>query len=399
MLSHNAIPSWQPESISGILKAMNPLLNRRRFLKNSTTVAGLASLIGPGNCRIVSGQSASTIEWRFSLLGDLHFDHLDHHDFDWVKREHPGSVKQIENYSHITESNLPGLMGRVKKTISTQGCSSVVQIGDLVQGLCGNGKLARTHCEAAIDYFESLKLGVPVRVTKGNHDITGPGAVEAYNELVVPWVADGFDDMAFHDAHFLYKKGEDLFVYFDAYDPASFDWFISLMEERPADSTGRVFFIVHPPVVPYNARSSWCLYGKEHHRDKRERLYEILGKHQAIVLCGHLHKYALVERETNEGSFTQLSVSSVANRIGGKARDLISGVEQFGPDLVDLEPDHSPDTVKERRAILSREKPFIRRFDYGAFWGHAVIKVTQEKVEADIYHQLDEEPWKTVRLA
>ncbi|MDF1811305.1 MAG: metallophosphoesterase [Verrucomicrobiales bacterium] len=382
---------------------MSASFNRRRFIKESVSAAGVATLTGPGNCRVVCGQSEtpnkSGTHWSFSLLGDIHFDHLDHHDFDWVQREHPGSEKQIEKYSHYTESNLPPLMQRVKETISSTGCTSVVQIGDLVQGLCGKEKLARTHCKAALDFFDRQELGVPVRVTKGNHDITGPGAVAAYNHLIVPWVTQGLDKAENLQAHFLYKKGEDIFVYFDAYDPGSLDWFGGLMAQRSPDSTGRVFFIVHPPVVPYNARSSWCLFGKPHLQEKRERLFQLLGKHHVIVLCGHLHKYSLVERMTDEGSFTQMSISSVANSRGGNARHLISGIDQFSPDLVDLEPSHSPATVAQRRAILEREKPFITRFDYGSFWGHAVVKISPEKVEADIFQHLDEAPWKTVRLA
>lgn len=216
---------------------------------------------------------------------------------------------------------------------------------------------------------------------------------------MVPWIAGGLEKVESLDAHFLHRKGDDLFVYFDAYDPSSFDWFVKLMEQHSPNSTSRVFFIVHPPVVPYNARSAWCLFGKEHQREKRERLYQLLGKHCAIVLCGHFHKYSLVERKMSEGSFSQLAISSVAYDLTGNARDTISGVDQFSPDLVDLEPGYSPDTVAERRAILEREKPFIRRFDYGNFRGHAVVRISPEKVEAEIFQHLGKEPWKTVRLA
>ncbi|MDF1824224.1 MAG: metallophosphoesterase [Verrucomicrobiales bacterium] len=382
---------------------MNARFTRRHLLKNTASAVGIATLVGPGNSRVVLGQSEAPLadagEWSFSLLGDLHFDRLDHHDFDWVKREQPNAVNAIESYSRITESNLPTLIQRVKDTVQTTGCHSVVQIGDLVQGLCGNEQLARRHCKEAIDFIDQAGFGVPVRMTKGNHDITGPGAIEAYNEVMVPWIDRGLGISGGGEAHFEHRKGDDLFVYFDAYNARSLDWFAALMASRRPDSTGRVFFIVHPPVVPYNARSSWCLFGRGDLQEKRELLYEILGRHHAIVLCGHLHKYSLVERKTGEGHFTQLSISSVAYNLKGKARDLISGVDQYGPNLVDLEPGHSPDTVSERRAILEREKPFIRRFDYGNFWGHAVVRLSPLKVEADIFQHLGEQPWKTVRLS
>jgi len=381
---------------------MHKLLNRRKFLGSSSGLIGLGIFNGPGSSLATTSGSSSAGDsnWNFSLLGDLHFDHLDHHDFDWVKREHPKSVSQIENYSRIAEHNLPALLQKVKQTIAANHCTSIVQLGDLVQGLCGSEHLARQHCDDAINFFKSTALGVPVRVTKGNHDITGPGSVAAYDDIVLPWIAEGLEPEAGPPAaHFSIAQDRDLFVYFDAYDPASLDWFEKLVAKREPTSAGRLFFIVHPPVVPYNARSSWCLFGKQHLQEKRERLYRLLGKHHAIVLCGHLHKYAFVERETPEGSFSQLAVSGIAYHLDDKARDLISGVDNYNADLVDLEPGHSPGTVAERRAILERERPFIRQFDYGNFWGHAVLKITPGEVHADIYQFLGGQPWKTITLA
>lgn len=382
---------------------MSPRHSRRNFLGKSALLAGLGSVMkGPGTCRATAAAAESAVDatWAFSLLGDIHFDRLEHHDFEWVKRAQPDDVRQIESYSHIAEHNLPILMQRVKQTIRDTSCSSIVQIGDLVEGLCGSDALARRLCEDAVSSFRNLELGVPVRVTKGNHDVTGPGSVAAYDEIVVPWVAEGLAvEAGSLDAHFSLHHGSDLFVYFDAYNPASLDWFETLMLTRDPASGGRVFFVVHPPVVPYNARSAWCLFGKDRDAEKRERLYRLLGKSRAIVLCGHLHKHSLVERETAEGNFTQLAISSVANDLDAKPKDLMSGVDNFTSDLVDLEPDHSPETVNERRAILERERPFIRRFDYGNFWGHAVVKISPEKVEADVYQLLGELPWKTLRLS
>ncbi len=380
---------------------MHTSLNRRKLLGSSAGLIGLGVLKGPGSSLATTSAapSASGSNWSFSLLGDVHFDRLEHHDFDWVKREQPNDVRQIEIYSHITEHNLPALMHNVKRTIAAHHCTSVVQLGDLVEGLCGNEKLARQHCADAIGFFKDLDLGVPVRVTKGNHDVTGPGSVAAYNDIVVPWVAEGLDlapePLA---AHFTIKHDRDLFVYFDAYDSASLEWFEKLVKDRDPASGGRLFFVVHPPVVAYNARSAWCLFGKERDREKRQRLYQLLGRHHAIVLCGHLHKYAFVERETSAGNFTQLAVSGIAYHLDDKPEDLISGVENYGPDLVDLEPGHSPETVAERRAILERERPFIRRYDYGNFWGHAVVRISPGNVHADIYQLLGEQPWKTIPL-
>lgn len=374
-------------------------LTRRQYLTQGLAGAGVAVLNGPGCCCLIAGEAKRSTEkdWQFSLLGDIHFDRMEHHDFDWVRREKPKDIRQIEIYSRITERNLPALMQQVKKTISSTRCASVVQIGDLVEGLCGNERLARVHCEEAVAFFEDLNLGVPIRVTKGNHDVTGPGSVAAYEGIVVPWVAGGLKaQVSSNKARFIHRQHDDLSIYFDAYDSGSLNWFEELMKRRDPASDGRLFFIIHPPVVPYNARSTWCVFGA--HGEKRNRLMRILGKYHAIVLCGHLHKYSFLERATQDGSFVQLAVSSVANHLDDTPKDMISGIDNYNSDLVDLEPRHSPDTVEHRRQILDREKPFIRRFDYGNFWGHAVVKVRAASVEADIYQLLGCQPWKTVKL-
>jgi hypothetical protein len=52
----------------------------------------------------------------------------------------------------------------------------------------------------------------------------------------------------------------------------------------------------------------------------------------------------------------------------------------------------------ERRSILESERPHIRRFDYGDFRGKAKLRITGDRVEADIYQMLAGTPWKTLYL-
>ena len=138
------------------------------------------------------------------------------------------------------------------------------------------------------------------------------------------------------------------------------------------------------------ARSAYCVYNND--SERRTRLLNALGRSKAIVLSGHLHKYALVERDTHDGSFTQLAISSIAYNLDDESEDLLPGIDAYTPGLVDLEPAHSPGTVNKRRKILAKEKPNIRRYDYGDFWGHAMICSDGAKIEADIYQGLDTNP-------
>ena len=80
-------------------------------------------------------------------------------------------------------------------------------------------------------------------------------------------------------------------------------------------------------------------------------------------------------RRTTDGWFTQLAVSSVATDPEGKPKDVFDGKEHYTPELVKLEPNHAPDTLDRRRAVLAEEAKHIDRFTYADTWGHAVVSV------------------------
>src|SRR6185369_13124188 len=303
--------------------------------------------------------------WAFPLLGDLHFDKLEHHDHDWLKREHPGDVSQVENYSRITRDMTPRLFARVRESLTALNQTKtnvpfVLQLGDLLEGLCGTDVLAQRQAREGLDFVRDANFTAPLVMTKGNHDITGPGAADAYRQILLPFLAQQ-NKAQIKEAVFTRHQGGTLIAFYDAYDKNSLDWFTKTLEESKPE---RLIVAIHPPVVPYNARSNWHIYSSPKQAAQREQLLSLLGRHRAIVLCGHLHKYSLVVRRAEQGKFAQLAISSVAASADGKPKDERTGLDQYTPDLVELEPKHAPDTIQARRDLLAAEKPFIDHFDY-----------------------------------
>ncbi|HEY2894132.1 MAG TPA: metallophosphoesterase [Pirellulales bacterium] len=369
---------------------------RRGFLTQSLAAAALAA----GRSWALAAP-AHAEPWACPVLGDLHFDRLEHHDLAWLEKDHPGDVRQVQNYSRVTREVMPRLMAVVKKQIERQTGEAgtavplVLQLGDLLEGLCGTPDLAARQAREAIDFVREADFGRPLLMVKGNHDVTGPGAAEIYNRLLVPFMShESLDEI--RQAVFTQRRGGTLLVFYDAYDKASLDWFANIVEERRPE---RLVFLIHPPVVPYNARSSWHIYSKPSQESQRRRLLELLGSVNAIVLCGHLHKYSLLRRRTEHGSFTQLAISSVATDLEAKPRDELSGLDEYGPDLVRLEPNHSPNTIAERRALLAAEKPFIEHFEYADTWGHAMLRFDGGSVTTEVFRGLSTSVWKKHRLA
>jgi hypothetical protein len=227
-------------------------------------------------------------------------------------------------------------------------------------------------------------------MTKGNHDITGPGATDAYRQILLPFLAEQ-NRSEIKEAIFTRRQGGTLIAFYDAYDKKSLDWFTKTLAESKPE---RLIVAIHPPVVPYNARSNWHIYSSPKQAAQREQLLNLLGRHRAVILCGHLHKYSLLVRRTDSGRFAQLAISSVAASADGQPKDIRTGLDQYTPDLVELEPKHAPDTIQARRDLLAAEKPFIEHFDYADTWGHATLHMTGNKLSAQIYRGLHSDAWK-----
>lgn len=373
-------------------------MDRRDFIKTLSVGAAVLGF-GRWGARLSLAQTthpASAPQYRFILLGDTHVDQLDHHDMDWVNKTHPKDISQIRNYSEITRLYTPALLKAVKQVIetSTVPVAFVAHAGDLVEGLCGSYELAARQFRDAFNLIEQAQLGVPLLMCKGNHDITGPGAPEAYEKVLLPWMSQqAKTDIT--AAAFSRRQGDDLYIFFDCYKP-DLDWLEAQLRAH-ADAR-HTFFMVHQPIVPYNARASWIVYAKPEMASQRQRLLQLLAQRKAIVLSGHLHKYSVLNRRVAGGSFTQLAVCSVVRQSHEQPRDERLGLDAYTPDLLTLEPKFDPGSQSARRQLLLDERPNIGRFEYADVAGFAVVDVSASDVSCQIYAGTDLTPYRQPAL-
>ncbi len=341
-----------------------------------------------------TGGESSKLEYGFALLGDFHFDRLGHHDMDWVKETHPGDVRQIENYSRVTKQNSRGLFESVSNSLKDQNISTfaIIQTGDFVEGLCGSYELQALQFKEAIAFVEPLTPSIPFLISKGNHDVTGPGAAKAYSDIIVPWLGKQLDTTITGTSYYV-KHKSDLFIFFDAYRP-DLDWLDEVLDQHPAR---HVFFIIHKPVVPYNARSQWHIFSKDKDRFKREKLLSLLGKYRTIVFGGHLHYYSVLRRKTDGGVFVQLAMNSVIDFDERKV-ELLEGVDKYTPELVDLEANFNTKTKHARRELLKKEKPFIDYFELAKTPCYSLIKVSDNYIDVDVRLRSSQSTWRQLRI-
>lgn len=368
--------------------------SRRRFIRHA--LHNSAALALPSVLKAEEKKGA----FSFVLLGDLHFDKLEHHDMKWLQEHKAGDLSQIQNYSRITADITPRLFATVRETLAETKAAFVLQAGDLVEGLCGTEELSARQNREAIEFVESQKLGVPFVFTKGNHDVTGDGAVEAFKEVFHPFLTQqtaGFKGGAVvNSASYTIEHGNAQFCFFDAYDKASLEWLEAALAKRTAQ---HCFVVIHPPVVPYGARATWHLYASERDKSRREKLLDLLGKQNALVLGGHIHRFNTICRTTPRGGrFAQLAISSVVTKADVKPETELDGVKDYNGDQIRVEPKHSPETEKERRAVYASEAPFVKAFAYADLPGHAAVTISGAQVQAVMYSGITRQVYKTVDL-
>jgi len=353
---------------------------------------GSRSVFGAGD----ESTGGSESNYSFVYLGDLHLDQAAHHDVEWLTASKPHILQESAKYVRSTELYTPLLLKQVRTLADASDgrIQMVIQGGDLVEGLCGRYELQMDQFAYAKEVIKRYLGPIPFISVKGNHDITGPGADEAYRDFMLPWMAEECGQPV-ESASFHIMKGPDLFVFFDAYGPADLDWLQKTLTENPHRY---LFVVMHQPVVPYTARSTWHLFAKSEEQSKQDTLLRILGDSHAIVLTAHLHRFTALERKTPNGSFVQFSMGSVIGRLPVVVKYSLEGVDRNGGDLVDLEPDFEPETVDFRRRILDDERDWITRFDFADFPGSAVLHVSDAGVSADVYVGASAEPWKSVQL-
>ncbi|KQM75251.1 metallophosphoesterase [Pedobacter sp. Leaf216] len=368
-------------------------LNRRRFITTLGTLAAALPL-GASAFDFIPSPGKS---FDFILLGDLHFDKLEHHDMEYIKTTYPNDLGQIKNYSRITEENLPLLMRIAKEKAIERNADFFLQLGDFVEGLCGSEELAKKQIDEFVELVRQQDFKRPFFVIKGNHDITGKGARENYVKTVLPWQGKEQKQLLSNaNSTFVHKNSR--FVLFDSYSAEeSLIWLKSVLKNHTEKN---LFFCIHQPVVPFDARANWHVFSGKSQQASRNELLDLLGEHNAIVLCGHLHKTSILTRATSKGNFVQLCIGSVIPSAQAAVTDHLTGLEAYQTNLVDLEPEFSPGSLDERKRNLTNEKPFIKHFEYANFCGYGNVSVDAKSgITLSIYANLDQKPWSIVNLS
>lgn len=308
-------------------------------------------------------------EANFLVLGDLHYDLVENHDLDWLATTDDDLRQVTTEYSVYTARYWADFTARLVRKAQSASVDAVLQLGDISEGLAGTPALARQMARSVFAAVDRIGFEVPVIIAKGNHDITGPGAREAFDEIYLPNMARLAGHDSLRSANYATRVGDALFVCYDPWDRDNHG--LDALERNLRASDARYKFVmVHEPVIPVNER---CWHLLRNDEARRERLLRIIARERAVVLCAHLHLYSVVRRDTQWGPIVQILVNSVV-----RDRDLVTPrkvIRAYGESLALDVPAWQPATLAERCAWLRAEAPHVKYFMQADLPGYGVLSI------------------------
>lgn len=346
----------------------------------------------------------------FVVLGDLHYDRFDYHDWDYVMTRPQDFAQISEEYPKYTAIYLEKFLHRIKnQTLShSPEVKGVVQLGDLVQGVAGTHALARQMNRGVVDFLYSIDLKIPWILVKGNHDVSNsPGQPEAWQEIIRPFI-EGQIKKRIGNGMYTYKLSDDveLFVldqFFSNDENLPESAMISFLENELNNSTATYKFVLtHQPVIPITERCWHLLSGIRRpvsDSTQRTKFLNLLGKHKVMVFCAHLHQYSVLSRQTPYGPVVQIMINSV-----NKGFDIIPPerieTNYLGEQWVTNNHEWQPHNKNIRHKILEEEKKHIKSFKKADIPGYGVISIRPDEhdVIMKFYNGFSSKPYEEINL-
>ena len=363
-------------------------MDRREFLNISfCSLAGLAlsGSLTPAEAR----KRRRDAQYSMVILGDTHFDAEPasvYHSFydepvEWLNR-----VQRAEfaRNGEMWRERCPRLLKRAACLVD-ENTRMALQMGDLIQGDCGNPDVHRKMLEDVMNRFKAEFGGLPFVTVSGNHDIRGKGARAAYNEYMPKRMSQELSKEILKTT-FGFNVGDDAYLVLDFNCPDDAE-----TEKLLSDSKGarHTFVISHGPLFPMDSDSCrWFYHGADKPEDTQARRHfrSEFAKRKVICLCGHSHHTRLTEWKGDGGLITQLEMTSVwAGEANGISKLHCDDPQKYGLNRMNRKtmPDGSP--IKDESALFDEYRPGLTRYLDSIAAGSYKMRVSDKSVEVDFY--------------
>ena len=362
-------------------------ISRRGFIGGGAA-AFSAWLSGCAEKSLDGGRSYSV-----AVLGDTHYDSSDpkfyhrHYTHSTTKKRYELHLAEHVRNAEMWKERMPGLI-RASGACVRDDTVFALQMGDLVQGDCGNAAVHRRMLDDAFGLIKGAYGGrLPLVTVVGNHDIRGDipedGAKETFDAWQPPLVAQELGVHA-QGTTFSFRQGPDVFIVVDFNEPRP-DF--ALLKRLLAESEGAryTFLVSHGPAIP-NCRSRWFLLGSKRWTDERRELRSILARRNAIVLSGHTHLLEWYDCVMPEGRVSQFVFTSVWSKPELSEPDVRrKGAKVYGGKIACTD-------------LADEYRPLIRDGLIANAAGHYRLEVSDERVAVVFYGGASTTPTRTFTL-
>lgn len=340
-------------------------------------------------------------KYRVLLLGDTHYDadkEIYHSAcYENGKKTAPVIEKEFARNATMWKERCPKLIASAysKKTPDT---SFVLQLGDLVQGDCGDPVVHTKMLNDTICYLKNAMPGLPFLTVVGNHDVRGKDARGAYErympariteELNLPQINAGIEVKR---TNFAFRHKEDLYVFVDFDRPN--DNVIKEAFKQHADARYK-FVITHGAVLPWDAWGvTYGLYGGKVNK-RRDEMRKVFAENNVIVLTAHVHAFAYCKYEDENGTISQLMINSVWMEDSPKELEVIATKpEDIGSNVKRLY-----GKAEKELFVLDSFKSGIKEYFFAkGSAGYATMDVSDDGVIITYYICDNKEPAKVIKL-
>lgn len=361
-------------------------MNRRQFIALSS--AGLLNLVLSRTTW--AGARKSDKEYSIVLLGDTHFDTFPYEVYhgDYIAREKQnissGRWAEFKRNGEMWKDRCPRLLTRAAELI-TPDTRMVFQVGDLVQGDCGNPEVHRKMLDDAFNRIKTETGNVPFVTVVGNHDIRGTEAGRVYEEYMPPRLSKELGKPVTKTT-FAFTIGDDAYIFIDFNKPDDEETERLLKATEGARHT---FLVTHGPILPSDVESCrWFYHGKAGKADTAARLHfrRLFARRNAIVLCGHTHRTDFKDWWGDGGRITEMTLSSVWSSESKKEyRPLQTSPEQYGMFHSNCVAKGTNKKIKDESALYAEYRPGLKQFSSSVAAGCYKMTVGKRHIAIDFY--------------
>ena len=318
------------------------------------------------------------------VIGDLHYDKLPaevyHEGYSDPSPEREANHrKEFVRNDEMWKKRMRELLRRASR-LRGEDTRMTIQVGDLIQGDCGDAANHKILLDDAWCYVKGAVGGLPLVTVAGNHDLRGRDdkeVTEAYREYMSERMSEELGKPIAKTC-FYYWIGKDAYIVVDFTNPDDEEIDRMFNETLHARYT---FVIIHSPVIPYQHKSwaNWIIHGRDNNAEARRHFRRLLAERNAIVICGHTHTTEYALWEGDGGSISQVTVNSVWKNASSASYNVISSnPDDWGAVVLMGGSDAMKDLIKEY-------KDGIRAFSIASSCGSYKLLVSDKGVKMEYY--------------